>query len=1558
LRGGESRFTGDNNDYRQNNYITYKPEPMYVHKTQRSTPTTKARLEQMRAQNPTASYLKEENWQIDPKHPQGVRQEVERAFAELVDALDASPMKVRAGMIDKGADGYWSRIIERGARSFENFVISKMMENGYNNDYLANVRPVEVFSRNKERYPYLLPEEIKPIAEAFDNLFETVETKETESGIALYNQANSGRITPADKAIYSMAAEGKSATDILKFIAVSSRNPFYRQVARLLLKTGINPTITVGDSKGWKFNAGEGKYAAAYNPTTDTVALFRPAASERNVIHELIHAASIKALGKRGMASMQMKSLFEHVKRTGKLKGMYGMTDIDEFMSEVFSNPKFQQELKKINAPSGSSVKTAWDWFIRTVRGILGLQPGSHDALSRALDIGVQVMRENMALADGGGDVRFAEGNIQSFSIERSGPRANDPILVDGSKDIAQLPPEITSRTSGRFLAKPIRLLNGKHFGKNRGFGAAHIYAEHGSGVTNGDQMDSARYAVSVVRNATRIYDDGSGRLLLQNVGADKGIAFVELRDDGDYYSVVTAFNGASRGKLVWSGRSLHLSSMGSGDTASKAMTATTVQSDSTSARTDQLRDDKSPPKQPLETLADQNSKTSIAKNRVRYNIASDWYADNTPTGIKTVLANAFTSSESTSWVSNFNTQYHKAQKWAAEGKPLFKKVFDLGQQFISDTSRFGVMAQNAAPTLFHEIRSLGDAKKSLMGIHSLKDLTGATHKADIDAIAAPLYEGTLFGGGNPMAGVKFSDARLKKDFSLSDRQIKLYNEALAAVNVSMDEMAKSIIAKHAKNNEIGFTRDMSVEDMAADVIQSLEDRQQDLMEEIGPVVEEAVAAQVADLNDMDETKEANRLKQDFERTKKSNAQAIERINKTIEDIKGIEDKNRRLQDAGYFPLMRFGKNTVTAKDSNGVTQFFGMYEGHAMIPNSGRYQANKVANEIRAGHPEWIVTTGINNDEKYKLYAGMNMEAVQLFAEHMDEESKEPFQEYLRQATNNRSVQKRLIHRQGTPGFDKDVRRTLAQFIVSNARATSSNYNLFDMRKAAEGADKDGGDIGKEAVNLYEYVSKPAEEAQALRGYLFFNFLGGSIASAMVNLTQVPLMTFPFLSQYSNSAPLASMLASASKLAFSDIPNMPGRLGAALRQAEMDGVTAPQEIHQLTATASNSLFSGSKGVNLLLRTWGAPFAIAESFNRRVTFIAAFQIADKMSKQDLAKTGHKSAFEFAENAVNQTQGIYNKGNRMNVGRGTVGAVLMTFKQFSIMYLELLRRLPPKQQRIMIGLLLLSAGGGGLPFVEDVEDIIDTIGQWFGYSTNSKRYVRNTVSSVLGDRLGDIAINGAASQMGIDLHSRFGMQNLLPGTGIMKMSSVDKGRDIEEFAGPAGAVVKNVGSAIENLATGKISRAAMDVAPNAFSNLAKGAKMLETGYGEDTKGRRTIQVNTAEGLAKAIGFNPKSVADFGSIKRDISQDQRLIQVKREEFTSAMVDAILSGDTEARKQAMLDMIQWNRDNVPAMRVVVNQASVMARVRAARSEGADRFMKTVSKTMKQSAREELFK
>ena len=48
--------------------------------------------------------------------------------------------------------------------------------------------------------------------------------------------------------------------------------------------------------------------------------------------------------------------------------------------------------------------------------------------------------------------------------------------------------------------------------------------------------------------------------------------------------------------------------------------------------------------------------------------------------------------------------------------------------------------------------------------------------------------------------------------------------------------------------------------------------------------------------------------------------------------------------------------------------------------------------------------------------------------------------------------------------------------------------------------------------------------------------------------------------------------------------------------------------------------------------------------------------------------------EFATNSIKETQFVYNKASRMNWGRGAVGGTLMTFKTYTVSYMELMHRL--------------------------------------------------------------------------------------------------------------------------------------------------------------------------------------------------------------------------------------------------------------------------------------------
>jgi len=159
-----------------------------------------------------------------------VRPEVLHAFEQVVAALNQSPMKARAAKADKGKEGYWSQIIERAARAFENFVIGKLQQQGQRNDYLANVTAFEDFSRDESIYPYLTKDELAPVSAAFDTLFSTLKTRTDDKGnVALFSRSQQDK--------FSIPVEGRSKADAEEALAKLKGQPL------LNYETGIEALI-------------------------------------------------------------------------------------------------------------------------------------------------------------------------------------------------------------------------------------------------------------------------------------------------------------------------------------------------------------------------------------------------------------------------------------------------------------------------------------------------------------------------------------------------------------------------------------------------------------------------------------------------------------------------------------------------------------------------------------------------------------------------------------------------------------------------------------------------------------------------------------------------------------------------------------------------------------------------------------------------------------------------------------------------------------------------------------------------------------------------------------------------------------------------------------------------------------------------------------------------------------------------------------------------------------------------------------------------------------------
>jgi hypothetical protein len=302
--------------------------------------------------------------------------------------------------------------------------------------------------------------------------------------------------------------------------------------------------------------------------------------------------------------------------------------------------------------------------------------------------------------------------------------------------------------------------------------------------------------------------------------------------------------------------------------------------------------------------------------------------------------------------------------------------------------------------------------------------------------------------------------------------------------------------------------------------------------------------------------------------------------------------------------------------------------------------------------------------------------------------------------------------------------------------------------------------------------------------------------------------------------------------------------------------------------------------------------------------------------------------------------------------------LFTFKQFSISYIEFLNRLPKKQKAVALGMLVLAAGLQGLPFAEDIEDLIDTIGQSLGYNTNSKKALRDMVKDTFGDDLGDILTYGLSAKSGIDLHSRLGTGNLIPGTGLFKMSNKDKGRDMAEFAGAAGGVLTQLQDVIRKAQSGNVmgkSGALASMAPVAIKNALQGIEMADTGEYRDTKGRKVQDVDLIDSLVKGLGFQPQEIAAESRRIQAIQQDKGMMDAVKSAITERWASGIADKDQESVQKARESLKDWNEKN-PDTIIVIRPSTILTKVRDMRLSKQERYIKSVPKSMRARVRDEL--
>ena len=501
---------------------------------------------------------------------------------------------------------------------------------------------------------------------------------------------------------------------------------------------------------------------------------------------------------------------------------------------------------------------------------------------------------------------------------------------------------------------------------------------------------------------------------------------------------------------------------------------------------------------------------------------------------------------------------------------------------------------------------------------------------------------------------------------------------------------------------------------------------------------------------------------------------------------------------------------------------------------------------------------------------------------------------------------------------------------------------------------------------------------------------LGGSVASAAVNFVSLLTHSTPYLSYYNakrgygggygeakavTSLYRAALDVGSYKLEdagfLNDLLVNGGYDKYGLTEDETKFLFDATEQGTLQAAQFNALVGTSRGkvfnnkAQAGIKAWMAMFSYTEQANRRITALAAYRLEkERALSQGLSEEqAIAEATEAARIAVNTSQGEYAMFNRPEMARGNVAQYIFMYKQFVIITVQLLRNMPVRGQLLMLGLLLLMSGLKGIPFADDLADIVDTIAQMLGLKTASiEKATAEWIDSV-APGMSPYAMRGLIDRsVGATVSTRLGMGDLIPLTGALK-AGADPAREIGDFAGPVFSGISGLVSMAGGLAkygaevtglrddTTSLNTLMRESPIAALRSVGDSFAYLSSGDITNVRGQMVAKDAQAHViLARLLGFYPSIATQQNDIVRMSKQVNEYGKAIKAEYVAAYVKARAAGDQEATDNVVSAVSQWNEDSKgTGLEITKFLQSANRAYRESQRPTVLRYMKSAPKSMR---------
>ncbi len=697
-----------------------------------------------------------------------------------------------------------------------------------------------------------------------------------------------------------------------------------------------------------------------------------------------------------------------------------------------------------------------------------------------------------------------------------------------------------------------------------------------------------------------------------------------------------------------------------------------------------------------------------------------------------------------------------------------------------------------------------------------------------------------------------------------------------------------------------------------------------------------------------------------------------------------IDEEMKQLQNRNYFPRMRFGTWAITIRAKKDMTVDGKSFKGPGENRRGEVIYFETFEDEFgqRAAFQDLGKQFGKNNFEMQlgriseNEFHFMGAMSPQLYEDlgmkipDMTEVQKEALREiYLRQAPG-RSFLRHLTKRKGIDGYSQDVLRVYSSYMMNVANHIARVEYHLDFQEQLKVINENAAITTPDAniagivrdyfQSHYDYLMNPKNDLAHLRATGFLWYLGANVKSAVVNLTQVPMVAYPYLaSQYGDARSSAAIL-NAMQLVTRKIRNgeiLSPELRTALEQAVREGFVDESFATSLAAQAEQGvlqrLIPESKTGRALSNAsyYGAfLFQKAERWNREVTFIAAYNLA----KQN-GVTSTDEAFKAGRKAVQTAMFEYAKWNRPQFMRGKK-SVFFLFWQYmqGLSYMAFGGAGQGAAMRLWM-MLLLAGGLQGLPFAENMLDILDFVGtqtkQRLGMK-DPRVDLRNDLRELANDITDrpDLIMHGLSRYYGlgplhllnmfeipvpnVDISGSISAGRVLPGIDEVlspeRDPSAKLGRTMIDVFGPVAAIPYQVFRAAmdQNPNTWKVWERTLPSAMKSMSTALRrsniesvGGQGAETfrGGGEVARFSPQETEHRAENLAQFFGFATTRVNQRYESDFSIENMKRYWVIRRALIMENVAYARMAGDPETIKDAWAALRTFNDSTPdPALRI----------------------------------------